>query len=41
MVEPGGKGVEESFEMERSSREGNDGQKPEGKRIVTKEEKME
>lgn len=41
MVEPGGKGVEESFEMERSSREGNDGQKPEGKRILTREEKVE
>lgn len=40
-VETGGKGVEESLEMERSSREGNDGQKPEGKRIVTREEKME
>lgn len=41
VMEKGGKGVEESFEMERSSREGNDGQKPEGKRILTREEKME
>lgn len=40
-MEPGGKGVEESFEMERSSRDRNDGQKPEGKRIVTREEKVE
>lgn len=41
VMEKGGKGVEESFEMERSSREGNDGQKPEGKRILTREEKVE